>query len=113
MKIIGRRANKIEQEKIKETFEKNYIYKDLNTTIDEEKDSGKVPCKLNEKTIVWRTPDKCIKTEDGTWIPKNEKNSKLIESIEKSQPTVETKEETAKLDALNKDHIGFNVTEIY
>ena len=72
LNALKKRRNAVytQQEKKINNFLKTYKQKSLAEASEEEKEKGKVPVRLDHKTIVFLKKEECIK-KDGKWIKKN------------------------------------------
>ena len=53
-----------------EKFFASYKKKSLNESLSQEIENGKVPVKIDHKTVIFVSRNKCVQQEDGSWVKK-------------------------------------------
>jgi len=64
---IFTKKHRAEDRKKQEDFLKNYKHKSLEEASQELVNEGRVPIRLDEKTVIWPLKSQCIQSENGSW----------------------------------------------
>lgn len=84
--IEARRKAAHEQEDRMDKFLSSYKQKSPNEAALELMAENKVPVKIDHRTTIWVKREKCIQLENGTWVKKENTNTKHHNNEEKSEP---------------------------